>query len=541
MRKRKAASSSSSGSTSTTIYSSSYAPQQQHLRLVTNDLNDVTMHHTMGIADPSSSHHHHHLNHHHAEHLNLESSPNNNNTRQVEYLCAMCNEPYPSSSDLNPWWALSNQDCPKCSKVQIPRLDITAPINAMEYHPALLAHLDEMGGGGKISSGITSIAESMSYYPPPMPTASTYHVPSQPIYQTAPVATAVRRYDSDSDVSHTDESDGEGGSSNVASGLNYDESSDEEDIMRGPDGKEKRTYAELKADENGDIDSIAREECIDREEYGHDYKGETLSDDQAQRLLVLIEHASTCPGKHQSTKHRNACHSTKYLMLHVRDCSGLLPNGDLCPFPWCRKVKHLLYHLVSCEEGKECTICCPPEDKLSSNLQTLVGLNTHRRNKFKERVKVVLAKRQQQLAAARAANKLVGTTTNVAARPVQQLKIPAQPTNKLTAVSNQVSNPAPQSSVSVKPASTTVVQPQTLQTQNPASAAQPATTAIAAPATTAAQQQQQMPSPALSASLSGLPSSLSVSGLPTLEEAAMDLGMSASDLMDHGAVKMETT
>ena len=74
-------------------------------------------------------------------------------------------------------------------------------------------------------------------------------------------------------------------------------------------------------------------------------------------------------------------------MLHVRDCSGLLSNGDVCPFPWCRKVKHLLFHLVSCkkkEDGKQCSICCP--ENLSSNLTDLVSLNAHRRKIFVERV-----------------------------------------------------------------------------------------------------------------------------------------------------------
>ena len=55
--------------------------------------------------------------------------------------------------------------------------------------------------------------------------------------------------------------------------------------------------AELAADENGDIDSVTREDCMDREEFGHDYNGEVLSDDEARKLLVLIEHASTCPGR----------------------------------------------------------------------------------------------------------------------------------------------------------------------------------------------------------------------------------------------------
>lgn len=89
-------------------------------------------------------------------------------------------------------------------------------------------------------------------------------------------------------------------------------------------------------------------------------------------------------------------------MLHVRDCPGRLSNGDVCPFPWCRKVKHLLYHLVSCDSGSNndsgsitCPICLPTERKLSPNLAALAGLNTYRRNKFKERVKAILAKRRQ--------------------------------------------------------------------------------------------------------------------------------------------------
>lgn len=104
-------------------------------------------------------------------------------------------------------------------------------------------------------------------------------------------------------------------------------------------------------------------------------------------LVPLSNYIVTFPCRHRSAKHRNVCHSTKYMMLHVRDCSGLLSNGDVCPFPWCRKTKHLLYHLVSCkkkDDGTQCSICCP--ENLSSNLMDLVGLNAHRRKIFVERV-----------------------------------------------------------------------------------------------------------------------------------------------------------
>ena len=40
-------------------------------------------------------------------------------SRTIEYVCALCNEGYPSSCEMNPWWALSSQDCPKCGKTQV--------------------------------------------------------------------------------------------------------------------------------------------------------------------------------------------------------------------------------------------------------------------------------------------------------------------------------------------------------------------------------------------------------------------------------------
>jgi hypothetical protein len=39
--------------------------------------------------------------------------------RSVEYMCALCNEVYASTCDYNPWWALTQQECPKCRKTQV--------------------------------------------------------------------------------------------------------------------------------------------------------------------------------------------------------------------------------------------------------------------------------------------------------------------------------------------------------------------------------------------------------------------------------------
>ncbi|KAL3791065.1 hypothetical protein ACHAWO_013018 [Cyclotella atomus] len=265
--------------------------------------------------------------------------------RAVEYVCAVCNETYMSSSEFNPWWSLSNHECPKCGKIQVPKLDISVPANEIDYHPALLSQEDT----GK----------------PARPREAGPHITQTVKYIHRPSTHAKKSFSlSDSEVSFTDESDGEG------TGGKYDESSEEEET----------NY-------DNDMDSVTREDRAEKEEFGHDFEGETLTEDQSKRLLVLIEHASICPGRHRSAKHRNVCHSTKYMMLHVRDCSGLLSNGDVCPFPWCRKTKHLLYHLVSCkqkENGGKCSICSP--EGLSSNLTELVALNAHRRKIFVERV-----------------------------------------------------------------------------------------------------------------------------------------------------------
>jgi hypothetical protein len=76
-------------------------------------------------------------------------------------------------------------------------------------------------------------------------------------------------------------------------------------------------------------------------------------------------------------------------MLHIRDCPGTTSTFDVCPFPWCRKVKHLLYHLVACPRPRDCAICSPIA--LSPNWQFIVGLTNHRREKQRERAKAALA------------------------------------------------------------------------------------------------------------------------------------------------------
>ena len=68
------------------------------------------------------------------------------------------------------------------------------------------------------------------------------------------------------------------------------------------------------------------------------------------------------------------------MMLHVRDCPGTTASFDVCPFPWCRKVKHLLYHLVSCTDPDHCTIC--NGSMLPMSMRRLHCLNAHRGRQY---------------------------------------------------------------------------------------------------------------------------------------------------------------
>lgn len=194
--------------------------------------------------------------------------PFNLQPREVRYQCALCGEQYNGKANFNPWWALRSEECPHCKKSQIPRVDISNPTNAIDYHPAL-----------------TAAAEAMN---------------------------------------------------------------------SAQDGDDKNS------DEHTD------NEVDDLDEF-------KLSPAQSSKLLVLICHARTCPGRHRSRRHAEVCKSIKYLMLHIRDCSGRLPTGQPCPFPWCRPCKALLSHLVKCWEPNQCAICNPWN--LPRSLQELKVLN----------------------------------------------------------------------------------------------------------------------------------------------------------------------
>lgn len=241
---------------------------------------------------------------------------------------------------------------------QVPRVDITSPANAIEYHPALLAHADDISGsgisGGPQAHSTGTVIERMK----------SGQIVSPEILPANQISN--RKFLKYPPISMSDSED-----------------SDFSDLSDGP-----LSDFSGDSDDSEDLPPLSAAEHAENENYGHGYCGPVMVEVDAKRLLVLIGHASSCPGRHKNAKQRDVCNSTKFLMLHVRDCPGTTSSFDVCPFPWCRKVKHLLFHLLSCENPKECFIC--NQEGLSTNLAALSGLTDYRRKKHNERVKVAM-------------------------------------------------------------------------------------------------------------------------------------------------------
>jgi hypothetical protein len=165
--------------------------------------------------------------------------------RNVEYICALCNETYKSTCDYNPWWALTSHECMKCGKVQIPRLDIASPENAIEYHPALLAHANDDSTKSPKNTAPASLAINMKGFI----------------------------------ANH-----------NVIKDFQMDSTSFESDDLYSSDSDTSTI---------GDDMSPSRQ--AENEDFGLDYSGPKFSDYDASRLLIMFEHASTCPGRYDKT------------------------------------------------------------------------------------------------------------------------------------------------------------------------------------------------------------------------------------------------
>lgn len=177
------------------------------------------------------------------------------------------------------------------------------------------------------------------------------------------------------------------------------------------------------------LGSLSPAEIAENERFGEEYTGPKLSESEAGRLLVLISHASTCPCQHKQLQQRDTCRSIKWMLLHVRDCPGTTCSYDVCPFPWCRKIKHLMHHLVTCEQSETCAICSPKD--LPPHLNRLRGLNGSRLKRYRER----LVAQAKSMVKARASNlkgksavasgrSPVSTTRTTATKPPAKIVAP---------------------------------------------------------------------------------------------------------------------
>ena len=170
------------------------------------------------------------------------SSGQRKGPRTVEYICALCNEAYKSTCEYNPWWLLSSHECGKCGKTQIPRLDISSPSNAIEYHPALLAHA-ATDDSGKNSNKAVSVSAVPKHY------NRSHEVGS------APKSGSFDLLNEDLDFSGSDSDESEFG------------------------------------------ENMSPAAQAENEDFGKNYSGPKFTDYDASRLLILMAHASTCPGQ----------------------------------------------------------------------------------------------------------------------------------------------------------------------------------------------------------------------------------------------------
>ncbi|CAM9248729.1 unnamed protein product [Ectocarpus sp. 4 AP-2014] len=309
--------------------------------------------------------------------------------RTVSYECSLCKESYPSEIASNPWWSLFLHECPRCHRMQIPRVDAASAAVSVDYIHAVCAE----EGEGCDSDGYGS--DSCS--------------------------------DSDDDV--TD------------------------------DGREREGIAAF------DTDIIAGDSQAGCKEG-------RLSTFQASRLLVLMSHARTCPGRHANPKHAEVCRSTKFLMLHMRDCTGHTANGDPCEHRWCRPCKSLLSHLVRCPDPNTCRICTPLD--LPGPLRQLRDLNVAQARHASAAAAAAVATTTAPSPAAVAAPGVGGVPSSLAGAPAA------------TAAARVPSMPAPATAVDARCAATVKSE----EMCRPAEAATATGLAVSATTTTTSLRQQ---------------------------------------------------
>jgi TAZ zinc finger len=252
----------------------------------------------------------------------------------------------------NPWWAVYTQECPKCHQMQIPRIDINQASNAIELDPNVTALYGE---GVEDSGEEGDMDDSDSEDDDDFTTDGSGDDDGEPY-----------REESERDG-------GKGGSNGSGSGSSGDVIDNCSTISFGGSGLDCEVPTD--ADQDQDQEDLKRDV--------HPFDGEgLLGAEEASKLLVLMCHARSCTGIHASQKHAEICKSTKYLMLHIRDCNGTDMQGRDCQFPWCLPCKRMLRHLTHCYDPTTCVVCNPWT--LPESFQQLRSLNNKSRTHMQQ-------------------------------------------------------------------------------------------------------------------------------------------------------------
>ena len=144
-------------------------------------------------------------------------------------------------------------------------------------------------------------------------------------------------------IEETGESSGDGFENNDEYFTDTDENDDEDISNNNMNNNNKNSEMEGEEEEEKLFDSEG-----------------LLSKEDAAKLLVLMNHARTCGQEmHASSRHAEVCKSTKFLMLHIRDCRGVDLHGRDCLLPWCAPCRKMLKHLSQCPEPEGCPVCSP--------------------------------------------------------------------------------------------------------------------------------------------------------------------------------------
>lgn len=245
--------------------------------------------------------------------------PNPRKPRQADYTCSLCSEGYRCNVNDNPWWAVYMHECPRCKQIQIPRIDINVSSNAIELDPNNMA----LYGEGIEDSGD----------------------------------------DVEGEECYTDDEE----SNDCGGGVNDDQMDSSNSMTMMNNSSNIRNNSICDMAQSGGKDAVNSGDggvsgALDGEEEEEEkpFDGEgTLHREEASKLLVLMCHARTCTGSHASAKHADICKSTKFLMLHIRDCKGVDIHGRECQLPWCQPCKRMLKHLTQCFTPDSCTVCNP--------------------------------------------------------------------------------------------------------------------------------------------------------------------------------------